>query len=191
MTRCLAYLACSAAAFAAEVAAPSAPKSAPAASVPALPAPPLAKADAAALVALIKELNEAMGRGDPEPIIKHTHPAILQLAGSRQKFEEAVRASVKAFAGFRFEDCVVGEPSAPVRAGDQEIVFVPLVLVMRIEKNRVRSEGFMVGIRTVGTTAWACLDGSGFAKQPALFAKVFPGLPADLKLPPSKVELLK
>ena len=187
MLRLLALLAGSVCALAADVPAPAAPK--PAASAPALA--PLAPADAAALVALIKELNEAIGRGDPEPIIKHTHPAILRLAGSRQKFEEAVRASVKAFAGFRFEDCAVGAPSAPVRAGDQEIVFVPLVIVMRIEKNRVRSEGFMVGIRTVGTTAWACLDGSGFAKQPALFAQVFPGLPADLKLPPSKVELLK
>lgn len=187
MSRLLALLLGSVLAFAAETTPPSAtPPTAPA---PALP--PLAKADAAALVARIKELNEAMGRGDPEPIIKHTHPAIFTLAGSRQKFEEAVRASVKAFAGYRFEDFTVGEPSAPVRAGDQEIVFVPLVIVMRIEKNRLRSDGFMVGIRAVGTTEWACLDGAGFAKKPELFAKLFPGLPADLKLPASKIEILK
>ena len=49
----------------------------------------------------------------------------------------------------------------------------------------------MVGNRAVGTTEWSCLDGSGFAKKPELFAKLFPGLPADLKLPTSKVEVLK
>ena len=187
MLRLLALLAGSACVFAADVPAPSTPKPA---AIPAKVAL-LAPADAAALVARIKELNAAMGRGDPEPLIKHTHPAIFPLAGSRQKFEEAVRASVKAFAGYRFEDFTVGEPSAPVRAGDQEIVFVPLVIVMRIEKNRLRSEGFMVGVRAVGTTEWFCLDGAGFAKQPEVFAKLFPGLPADLKLPVSKVEVLK
>ena len=49
----------------------------------------------------------------------------------------------------------------------------------------------MVGVRTVGTTEWFCLDGAGVAKQPEVFAKLFPGLPADLKLPVSKVEVLK
>ena len=72
-----------------------------------------------------------------------------------------------------------------------EIVFVPLVLVLRIEKNRLRSDGFMVGARAIGTSEWYCLDGSVLAKQPGLFAQLFPGLPADLKLPASKVEVLK
>lgn len=182
MVRFLALLACAVGLLAADVPAPAAPKPA---------APALAPADAAALVARIKELNDAMARGDAEPLIKYTHPAILKVAGSRQQFEQTVRASVKASAGYRLESVAVGEPSAPVRAGDQEIVFVPLVLVLRIEKNRLRSDGFMVGARAVGTSEWYCLDGSGLAKQPGLFAQLFPGLPADLKLPASKVEVLK
>ena len=184
MNRLLACLLCSVLA-AADVPAPSVPPPGPVAVAP------LAKADAEALVARIKELNEAMRRGDPEPLIKYTHPGIIQLAGSRPKFEEAVRASVKFAAGFRFESYTVGEPLPPLRAGDQEIVFVPLVMELRIEKNRLRSEGFMVGARTVGTAEWFCLDGAGFAKQPELFAKLFPGLPAGFKLPASKVEVLK
>jgi hypothetical protein len=155
------------------------------------PVASLAPADAAALVACVKELGEALNRADAGPVIKRTHPALIQLAGSRQKFEEAVRASFKSIAGYRIESYVVGAPAAPVRAGDQELVVVPVVMEMRIEKNRLRSDGFMLGARAVGTTEWFCLDGAGFAKNPELLAKLFPGLPAGFKLPASKVEILK
>jgi hypothetical protein len=175
MTRLLACLACSV------LAAADAP--APVAS--------LAPADAAALVARVKELGEALNRADAAPVIKYTHPALIQLAGSRQKFEEAVRASFKSIAGYRIASYDVGAPSAPVRAGDQEVVLVPVVMELHIEKNRLRSDGFMVGARAVGTTEWFCLDGAGFAKNPELFAKLFPGLPAGFKLPTSKIEVLK
>lgn len=164
---------------------------APAAAPTAVPAAALAKADAAALVARVKELGEAMNRADAAPVIKYTHPSVIRLAGSRQKFEEAVRASFKANAGYRLASYVVGEPTAPVRAGDQEIVVVPVVMELHIEKNRLRSDGFMVGARTIGDAEWFCLDGAGFAKSPELFAKLFPGLPAGFKLPPSKIEVLK
>ena len=157
----------------------------------AAPAVALAKADAAALVARIKELGEAMNRADAAPVIRYTHPAVIRLAGSRQKFEEAVRASFKANAGYRLASYVVGEPAAPVRAGDQEIVVVPVSMELHIEKNRLRSDGFLVGARTLGDTEWYCLDGAGFAKSPELFAKLFPGLPAGFKLPTGKIEVLK
>jgi hypothetical protein len=175
MTRLLACLACSVLA---------------AADAPA-PVAPLAPADAAALVARVKELGEALNRADAAPVIKYTHPALIQFAGSRQKFEEAVRASFKSIAGYRIASYDVGAPSTPVRAGDQEVVLVPVVMEPHIEKNRLRSDGFMVGARAVGTTEWFCLDGAGFAKNPELFAKLFPGLPAGFKLPTSKIEVLK
>lgn len=184
MTRFAPFLFC-AGLLAADVPAPVASPAAPVASAP------LAPADAAALVARVKELGEALNRADAAPVIKHTHPALIQLAGSRQKFEEAVRASFKSIAGYRIASYDVGAPAAPVRAGDQEIVVVPVVMELHIEKDRLRSDGFMVGARAVGTTEWFCLDGAGFAKNPELFAKLFPGLPAGFKLPASKIEVLK
>jgi hypothetical protein len=158
---------------------------------PAVPAAALPKAEADALVAQVKEMGEAYVRSDAAPIVKHTHPALIALAGSPQRYEEAVRASFKSSAAMRVESCEVGRPSEPVLAGDQQIVLVPLTLTFARDKTRARSEGCILGIRKVGATEWFCLDGAGFAKRPETLAALFPGLPKDFKVPAAKVELLK
>lgn len=146
--------------------------------------------------ALLKEartLQKALETGDPEPIIKKTHPAILKLfEGSQRTFEITTRHVLKEMGkqGVKIESLTVGEPSQAYTAGDEQICFVPTTTVVAINGQRAKSVAFLIAIRKMPIGQWLFLDAASLRNNPDLLATLFPALPKDAKLPPLTVEKL-
>ena len=142
----------------------------------------------AGLVSQAKELVEAMRKGDADAIIRLTHPGIVKLFGSKEKFEASTRKGVSAFRGLNLNQQEEwGKPSPLYRIGDQDICFLPKTAIMIQGDKKARRESFLIAGRKVGTSTWQFLDAAGFRDKPQTLWRLFPTLPKDAAVPPNTI----
>lgn len=138
-----------------------------------------------------KAVMTAFQKGDVDAIIRSTHPAILKLAPSREAFEKITREAMKSLSSqASVEEVTWGKPGTLYQSGDEEVTFLPRTMVMRVGERRGKAVSFMIVARPRGTSTWYFLDSASLRQKPEMLWKLFPGLPADVQLPPNKVEVL-
>jgi hypothetical protein len=146
-----------------------------------------------AVVEKADAIQNAFDSGDSDTVIASTHPSLIKLYGSREEFEARTRESMKTLLASKVTPVsrVWGEPTAVYSSGTDEVCFLPKVAVVQMGDKRTRSTAYFVAARTKGTSEWRFLDGTGLRKNPQLLWILFPDLPKDVVLPPSKAELIK
>jgi hypothetical protein len=132
-------------------------------------------------------MSKAVLDRDHETLADYTHPRIVEAAGGRKKLIERVQQMMKEMdeAGFQMVANDVGDPGEPVVEGGTAYVILPTTLRLKGPKVRGVSESYLLGISTDGGTTWKFADGAGLSK-PEERKRIFPDLPADLRLPEKK-----
>ena len=141
----------------------------------------------------ITHMMELFEKGDAQALLDRTHESIYSLVGgSKETFDKATKDAATQFMqlGVRFLESELGEPTEVYRSGKSEVCFIPRISILEFRGKKVRSEGFMLAARPVGSRAWKYLDGSGLAKNPAMLRQLFPDLDSRAELPPSSVKAL-
>lgn len=152
----------------------------------------LSAADAEKLRAEIASLTAAVERGDPEPLIRKTHPSLHALMGGAENFEQVTRQAVTQIprSGIKFLSSTVGTPTKTYAAGDEEVCFVPKTAVMEVQGKKAKTSNFMIAIRPAKGGAWQYLDGAGLRTNPEMLYQMLPKLEHGIELPENTVELL-
>jgi hypothetical protein len=152
----------------------------------------LSAADAEKLRAEIASLTASVERGDPEPLIKKTHPSLHALMGGAENFEQVTRQAVTQIpqSGIKFLSSSVGTPTKTYAAGDEEVCFVPKTAVMEVQGKKAKTTNFMIAIRPAKGGAWRYLDGAGLRDNPEVLYQLLPKLERGVELPENTVELL-
>lgn len=152
----------------------------------------LSAADAEKLRAEIAALTTAVEHGDPELLIKKTHPSLHELMGGKESFEQITRQAVTQLpaSGIKFLSSTVGTPTKTYAAGDEEVCFVPKSAVMEVQGKKAKTTNFMIAIRPAKGGAWQYLDGAGLRQNPEVLYQLLPKLEQGIELPANTVELL-
>ena len=139
----------------------------------------------------VRDLADAVGKAvldnDYAKVADLTYPKIVEVMGGKETMVErtgAVMADLKA-KGVSFSKYTVGKVGEPVVDGKTAYVVVPTTILMTGPDVKIESENYLLGISTDGGKSWTFADGAGLS-NPALRDKVFPSLPAALKLPEKK-----
>ncbi|WP_221029560.1 hypothetical protein [Actomonas aquatica] len=124
-------------------------------------------------------------KGDASALIEHTHDSIYKLVGSKEVFTQITEQALAMLkqTGIRFVESTTGEPGELYPAGDYELCFVPRTAIMEMQGQKLRTQSFMIAIRTKGESDWKYLDGSGLQQNPALLRTLFPELDESVETP--------
>lgn len=150
----------------------------------------LSKTESDRLSAEIAAVMTALDRGNPEPLIRRTHPAMQILSGGTAAFANATRqyaAGLKQ-SGLKVLSAELGTPSEVHVAGNEEVVFVPRVTQLDLKGDKARSTSFIIAIRRIGDADWHYLDGANLRKHPEMLYQLIPQLNPFIVLPPNTIE---
>jgi len=125
-------------------------------------------------------IGEATRKGDAAAIVDLTYGPVVEEAGGREKMIAAVGPGLTMF---EVLDFTVGEPGDFHTAGKQTFVVVPISVSVQVETLKVKGNSYLFGISADAGATWKFVDGQGLSDE-AERKKLFPELPAGLKLPP-------
>ena len=151
----------------------------------------LSTEESKAITAEVGAMMTAFNNGNAELLIKNTHPAVYQLVGGKEAFEQSAMEGVKQIMemGIKIGELKVEQPSQFYKAGDEIVCFVPMSSVMTIKDQKIASTSFMIAAKGE-TGEWKYLDGTFVNTNPDQLWAFFPELPKDIKLPEVKIEPL-
>jgi hypothetical protein len=149
------------------------------------------ESDAAVVVRRAAALGEATRHADVATIVDMTYPALVEMAGGRDKLVAAtksVMAQVDA-TGTKIERIEFSAPTPTYRDGGKSICFVPREMLLSVKEMRLHAVGYLMAIwDPSGPRKWTYLDSDGFQRNPKLMRQLFPGLPEDIQPPPVRIE---
>ena len=145
------------------------------------------KIDVANAVERAKAIVKAVTDKDYAKVVDATYPAVIEIAGGREKMIDAINVAMKRLKdrGFKIASEKIGKPATPVIDGKTAYVVIPTTMEMTTPDATIVTESYLLGITTNGGKSWAFVDGAGLS-QPKLKEKIFPKLPKELKLPECK-----
>ena len=151
----------------------------------------LPASESKAVVTEVQEMMAAFNQGNTDLLIKKTHPAVYQLVGGKEAFEQSAMEGVKQIMemGIKIGELKVEQPSQCYKAGDEIVCFVPMSSVMTIKDQKIASTSFMIAAKNK-EGEWKYLDGTFVNTNPDQLWAFFPELPKDIKLPEVKIEPL-
>ena len=157
-----------------------------------LPAQDAAAPDGEAIAREVSAMMEAFNKGDADMLIEKTHPAIHKLVGGEEIFKATALAGAKKIMelGVKIESYKAEAPKKFHQAGDEQVCFVPTVMVMLAQGVRIKNSGFMIGARKAGED-WRYLDGAFTKTNPDMLWTFFPKLDKDIKIPETTMEKLE
>lgn len=132
----------------------------------------------------VRELLEANYRGDVEPAMRLTHPAIIEQLGgtdkARKTFVEAM--AVLKRVGLKIESFEF--PAAPKFVDGERRTFaiIPTRLVVSANDQKLDSLNFQVGVSDPIDKKWTYVEGSKF--DDTLRSQYFADFPRDYEFPP-------
>lgn len=149
----------------------------------------LDEADISRMHSDIRTMMNHFELGHVQPILDSTHESIFTLLGGKAAYSKSTKTAIDELKqlGFRYISMDYGKPTQLYQAGDEELCFVPLVSIMEVQGNRVKSTSFMVAIRKRGSDQWKYIDGAGVAQNPQVLQTLFPKLETGVELPPYDV----
>jgi hypothetical protein len=141
--------------------------------------------------ALLKEAEitqTAINKSDVNTMLSHTPDVIFRLFG-KDAFEQQARVAMAKNAGIKFLITEFQDPTNAYQTTNELICFLPRTSTIQVQGRRFRSIAYWVAVRESGDPQWKFVDGAGFQKDSQILWKVFPELPADIRLPEYKQEL--
>jgi len=154
-------------------------------------------ADNPTKVAEVKKLVEALGdaniKGDYAKVIDLTYDGVVKILGGRAEAIKNVEAMSKGLSdkGITMKSFTVGIPGDFLTEGDNTFVIVPTTIELAIPGGKALIKAHQLGISIDSGKTWKFTDCAGLDNK-AYRERVFPKLPAKLKLPEkSKPEIIK
>lgn len=138
----------------------------------------------------IKKQAETMGQAllkkDFTTFVQFAHPAILTMAGGKQKMVEGLSQGLKAMEaqGGGILNVAVGEPSRVLTTKDGLQCTLPQVMDLKVPNGKLVSKSTLIAVSTDKGANWYFIDTSG--KDLATMQKVIPSLSSELVIPPTE-----
>ena len=137
-----------------------------------------------------QECGDATVKGDYEKLVDLTHPAVVKLAGGKEKMIDLLKKSIGEMKdqGIIFESSKSSAADSYIRSGTALFCVIPTVVKLKVEKKsetksekkRLTLPSFLLGVSNDDGKTWKFLDGA--QGEPGL-RKLVPEIPKDLKFP--------
>jgi hypothetical protein len=131
-------------------------------------------------------MADALVNDKPEVIIEMTHPPVLDAAGGKEAALAAVREFLKSGAqrDARVLSFETTPPFVHLEGEVQDYVIAPTTTIVEFKGMKIKSEGYMLGIREKTAEDWKYADGAKL--DDTAFATWFADFPDRSKLPEVK-----
>jgi len=140
-------------------------------------------------IALQVEYNcEAFNNGNADFLVKNTHESNFRDPKNgmdSESFKENVKKGLQSTLnlGMQLESVKATIPTTFYSDGKEEICFVPMTYVLRLNKKRFNVQTFSLAAGSE-TTGWKFISGAGLAQNPEKLYRLFPDLQKNIVLPP-------
>ena len=137
-----------------------------------------------------KQNADAMLKKDYETSVRFMYPPIVEKMGGFQKVLAAVKTSMAEMEakGSAIEKISVGQPSAIVKEGWEDVAIVPTEMVMRVESKRVIVNSYLVAVTQNRGRNWYFFDGAQMPREK--LSRIYPKLVSTVEIPQRKNTLV-
>lgn len=131
----------------------------------------------------VKQLAEALHRGEFDTVLRYTHPAIIDLHGGYIATQTVLERGMKPIIaeGLALDSFTFPGPPDYIEGEARRYVIVPTLSVISFRGQKVESLMFQFGVLEPGAVRWTYFDGSHL--KPELLESLFPDFPAGYEFP--------
>jgi hypothetical protein len=150
-------------------------------------------AQLASLAARVTAARIATERWDASAVAHSTHPALVKLAGGKQKLRERAEASMRSLQeqGIQIVSIVTDSPRC-LDVPNHLLCFVPKITTVRLGDRIGTDRSFLVAVLDEETAkTWLFVDGTMERNNPGALRKLLPWIPASAVLPDISSETRK
>jgi hypothetical protein len=135
------------------------------------------------LQADVRTLLDASYGSDPEPVLRLTHPAIIEELGGSDKARAAFRQAMGTVkrVGLKIEKFEFPSPPTFVEGERRRFAIIPTRLVVSAGQQHLDSRNFQVGVYDPIEKKWTYVEGSKFDAK--LRSRYFTDFPTDYEFP--------
>lgn len=136
-------------------------------------------------------LARATFKGDAKTITIYTYPALVELTGGKEKFQQLItdRMAKLKYQGINKFDGIIGSPGKFLTAGNEIHCLLPEDIFLTTMAGRYKSKSYLLGISKDGGINWTFLDVGNMS--PAILHQLLPNFNNDIVIPPpAKPEFL-
>jgi hypothetical protein len=135
------------------------------------------------LIVQAKDNADAIVTRDYEAQVLYTYPAIIHKMGGFEKALAFVKASMEEIyaKGLTIDRITIGQPSAIIKEGQEDVAIVPTEMAARIEGKQVKVNSYLVAVSQDKGKTWYFLDVSSLPKEK--LRQAFPKLTASVDIP--------
>ena len=150
----------------------------------------LAQSPKESLAIQAKENADAMLKKDYETMVRFMYPPVVESMGGFQKALNFMRSSMAKMEsqGWTLKTLTVGQPSAIVIEGREDVAIVPSEMVMIVEGKTVRVNSCLVAVTQDEGKNWYFFDGAQMPKEK--LSQIYPKLVATVVIPERKNSLV-
>jgi len=135
------------------------------------------------LQADVRTLLEANYGTDPEPVLRLTHPAVIEELGGSDKARAAFRQAMGTVkrVGLKIDKFEFPAPPTFVEGERRRFAIIPTRLVVSVGDQHLDSRNFQVGVYDPIGKKWTYVEGSKFDAK--LRSRYFSDFPKDYEFP--------
>jgi hypothetical protein len=140
--------------------------------------------------AIAQEMTDAFLKSDYEKFAKYVNPALIKLAGGREKLLATMKIALEKMeaGGVKVVSFQVLDATDFATQGRERFVILPSTTIVSAPGTKVTIKSFMVGASDDGGRTWTFLEGG---KLNAENLKILlPNFPEDLKLPATTAPII-
>lgn len=131
----------------------------------------------------VKELLQAMYRGDLDTVLRFSHPKAIETLGGPSVARAAMEMAIQHILdiGMTLEAFSFPRPPEYVEGIERRFAIVPTLSIMAAQGQRIESLNYQFGVLEPGADGWTYLEGSRINQQNV--RGFFPDFPADYVFP--------
>jgi hypothetical protein len=150
-----------------------------------------AQIDKSKIKAQAEEAAQALLKGDYDVMAKFIYPKIAEQHGGVEKMMKAAKVDMEMLKeiGITLDSIVVGEPTDPLKAGDQLHCLVPETMVVRKPDGKVTTESYLFAVSDDQGNHWYFISMTNLTAN--AIKELLPYYNPELVIPEKKPSVFK
>ncbi|PQO41660.1 hypothetical protein [Blastopirellula marina] len=138
----------------------------------------------------VREMITATYGGEPEELLKFTHPKVVALMGGPEQTKKTLKLILGKFKemGMKLDEFKFSADPIFLETEQSHFVIVPTNSIMSMGGKKVESQNYQFGQKSKSDKTWKYIEGSRLNQDNV--RQFFPDFPKDFEFPKTKRDLL-
>lgn len=129
------------------------------------------------------KMADAMKTQQYEVMLNYTHPKVVEMLGGNKKYLDILTTGGKEMRkmGIDYESIILGEPTEPIKAGNELHCLIPETITMVLKEGKMISKSHLLAVSSDNGKNWTFIETAVLNEDN--IKKILPNYNPSLKIP--------